>query len=380
MLRAGALLVGTGVVACHGVERLVVGPSVDHEHPTQMRIVWHTSTASNAYSYWFGQPALDGGQLFVENGNKVLALDAATGRVRWGRPVRIAPSPVVEAVLARAGRVYIAEVDSILAMDEADGHTIWNFRPDSQAAGALPAVDNRALYAGQRGIATVYALSIANGQLLWRRNVGSGWTFPGMVKGIAVSGDTVYVNAVRYLADNGYIQRGVLVALSRTDGSELWRYEMPDTQSGFHLAPAVSGRFIVVSDVIGNRTFAFDRFDKQLVWSIAHMANSTPVIVGDTVFGASSDTYAWAARLSTGTFIWQKSTGGSSFSSTYCAGAAFVNEGMLQRLEARDGSYTGALNFAIDDPKSGSYTSAFATDGKTVYFTGQGGVYAVACR
>jgi outer membrane protein assembly factor BamB len=364
---------------CHAVERLIVGPRVDNEHPTQLRLIWHTATEASAVSYWFGQPALDNGKLFVEDANKVAAFDAVTGRALWARPVHVAPIPVAEAVLARGGKVYVADVDSVLAMDAANGHTLWNVRPDSQAAGAFPAVDDDALYAGQRGIPTVYAIAVTDGRLLWKKNVGQGWIFPGHVMGIAVSGDTIYVNVWRFLALNGYLSKGVLVALNKSDGSELWRYESPDTASGFRFPPAVSGRFIVVSDLQGGRTLGLDRFTKQLLWTVPHHANSTPVIVGDTVFGASNDLYVWAARLSTGALLWEKKTGGGSFfASTYCAGGVIANEGMLQRLEASTGAYTGAFNVHLDE--EGIYTSALVADGNSVYFTGQGGVYAVACR
>jgi hypothetical protein len=76
--------------------------------------------------------------------------------------------------------------------------------------------------------------------------------------------------------------------------------------------------------------------------------------------------------------LWQKKTGGSFFASAYCAGGVIANQGMVQRLDAADGAYTGAFNVQLD--VEGTYTSAFVADGISVYFTGQGGVYAVACR
>jgi hypothetical protein len=51
---------------------------------------------------------------------------------------------------------------------------------------------------------------------------------------------------------------------------------------------------------------------------------------------------------------------------------------MVQRLDAASGAYTGAFNVHLGE--EGTYTSAFVADGSSVYFTGQGGVYAVACR
>jgi len=296
-LLGAAVLLGS-CSGCHGIERLIVGPRVDNEHPTQLRLIWHTATEASPVSYWFGQPALDNGKLFVEDAN---------------------------------------------------------------------------------GIPTVYAIAVADGRLLWKKNVGQGWTFAGHVMGIAESGDTIYVNVWRFLTLNGYLSQGVLVALDRRNGSQLWRYESPDTASGFHFPPAVSGRLIVVSDLQGGRTLGLDRFTQQLLWTVPHHTNSTPVIVGDTVFGASNDLYAWAARLSTGALLWEKKTGaGSFFASTYCAGGVIANEGMLQRLEASNGAYTGAFNVRLDE--QGIYTSALVADGTRVFFTGQGGVYAVACR
>jgi outer membrane protein assembly factor BamB len=96
------------------------------------------------------------------------------------------------------------------------------------------------------------------------------------------------------------------------------------------------------------------------------------------VFGASNDLYAWAARLSTGALFWQKKTGGSFSASTYCAGGVIANQEMVQRLDAATGAYTGAFNVHLDT--EGTYTSAFVADGSSVYFTGQGGVYAIECR
>jgi len=195
-LLGAAVLLGS-CSGCHGIERLIVGPRVDNEHPTQLRLIWHTATEASPVSYWFGQPALDNGKLFVEDAN---------------------------------------------------------------------------------GIPTVYAIAVADGRLLWKKNVGQGWTFAGHVMGIAESGDTIYVNVWRFLTLNGYLSQGVLVALDRRNGSELWRYESPDTASGFHFPPAVSGRLIVVSDLQGGRTLGLDRFTQQLLWTVPHHTNSTPVM------------------------------------------------------------------------------------------------------
>jgi len=46
----------------------------DHTGPgSAMTQVWHTPLGSNTGSYWVGMPALDGGKLFVEDVNNVVA-------------------------------------------------------------------------------------------------------------------------------------------------------------------------------------------------------------------------------------------------------------------------------------------------------------------
>lgn len=372
---AGFLTIALLSISCHGVERLVIGPSVDHEHPADLTQVWHTRVTANGGSSWFGQPALDNGTVFFQAGDTVVALDASAGTVKWKRSVAEPLTTIGEAVLARDGRIFVSEGDSAIALTTA-GQPLWSFHPDLDASLVFPGVDDRAFYTGQREVPVVYAIAVADGHLLWRKNIGPDWPFFGFVEGLAASGDTLYVSAEKQYTQNGFLRAGVVVALSRLDGNELWRIEMPDQQSGFRFAPVVSGRLLVLSDLIGGRTVAIERFDKRIAWTLPHHANSTPVVVGDSVFGASNDTFAWAARLSTGALIWQKATGGSNFAAAYCAGALFVNQDMVQRLEAHDGAYTGAFNFSNER----IYLSAFVADGTKVYFSGLDGIYAVKCR
>jgi outer membrane protein assembly factor BamB len=219
--------------------------------PGDLKLVWHAVTEANEASFFAGTPAISDGVLYLEDGNTVLAVDAVSGQKKWSRPVRLRPTAPARNLLVKNGRVYVSETDSVLAMDITDGHTIWNFHPDAQAI-VYASADDRAFYTGQRDIPFVYALDLADGHLLWKVNIGLGWTFPGHVKGTAVSGDTVYIAARKDLAQNGYISQGVLVALDRNDGHEFWRYETPGTNGGLQDAPVIAGNLVVVSDVIGN--------------------------------------------------------------------------------------------------------------------------------
>ncbi len=345
--------------------------------PVALEVLWHTQTAATRASFFQGTPAVDNGMVFVEDGNTVLALDAATGTKRWARPVRIAPIPAARALLAHNGAVYVSEVDSVLAMRESDGSTIWNFHPDSQAV-VYPSMDDRALYTGQRGIPFVYALSLSDGHLLWKVNIGIGWTYPGFVNGTAVSGDTVYVAGRKFLAQNGYIVQGILVALDRRDGHEFWRYEIPGQQSGLQDAPVVAGSLIVASDLRGFAVFAYDRFALRETWRIKNPDNgplTPPVVVGNDVYSGSADTHMYAIDLQSGNVKWKQSLGGSIAGTGYCAGQVFgQNESLQRRDPQRGGAYTGALN-----AETYPFTSNLTSDGNRLYFTGENGVYAIKC-
>ena len=374
---SGTVCVATAVMAAWACQ---TGTEPGGGKLSALQVAWHVETAANMVSFFLGTPAVDGGLVFVEDGNTVLALDAATGAKRWVRSVRIAPIPAARALLTHNGVVYVSEVDSVLAMRESDGVTIWNFHPDSQAV-VYPALDDRALYTGQRGVPIVYALGLTDGRLLWKTNISKAWPYRGFITGTAASGDTVYVAARKFLAENGYIAQGVLVALDRTDGHELWRYETPGQQGGLEDAPVVAGRYLVVSDLIGNSAFAYDRFALKEVWRLPRSTNGSltpPVVINDDVFLGSADTYLYDIDLTSGSVKWKQTPGGSIGGTTYCAGQVFIQADMIQRRDPqRGGAYTGYVNYV---PGKGPFTSNLASDGTRVYVTGEDGVYAINCQ
>jgi len=348
--------------------------------PPKLSLIWHAVTEASAISFFTGTPAVSDGVLYLEDGNTVLALDAKTGAKKWARTVRITPVAPVRNLVVRDGRVFVSETDSVLALDIRDGHTIWSIHPDAQAI-VYASADDRAFYTGRRDIPFVYALDIADGHIIWKVNLGLGWTFPGHVEGTAVSGDTVYVAARKWLAQNGYIGQGVLVALSRTDGHELWRYETSGTNGGLEDAPVVAGNLIVVSDLIGNAFFAYDRFAKRLVWRVQGKDNgplNPPVVIGDHVYLGSANNHLYAVQLQTGNVEWDLDAGAGSIEGTsFCAGQIFIDASQIQRRDPAQGALTAVYNY---DPDIGPYTSNIATDGTSIYFAGEGGVYALACE
>lgn len=377
-MRSRTVSVAFGLFASSGVVSCSFGTDANRK-PVSLSLIWHAVTQANEVSFFTGTPAVSDGTVYLEDGNTVLALDAKTGAKKWARIVRITPIAPARNLVVRDSRVFMSETDSVQALDIRDGHTIWSFHPDGQAI-VYASADDRAFYTGQRDIPFVYALDIADGHIIWKVNIGLGWTFPGIIRGTAVSGDTVYITARKWLAQNGYIGQGVLVALDRTDGHELWRYETPGTNGGLQDAPVVAGNLLVVSDLVGNAFFAYDRFAKQLVWRVQGKDNgplTPPVVVGDDVYVGSANTHLYAVNLQTGSVKWDVTPGGYIAGTAFCGGQVFIQAYQIQRRNAADGAFTGVYNY---NPDIGPFTSNIATDGTNIYFAGEGGVYALACN
>jgi outer membrane protein assembly factor BamB len=337
--------------------------------------VWVSPKAQGAADWVGGTPAVEGGRVYVQDGNQLVGLDAASGTRLWSRAVRIGPAPPPTTLLARDGVVYLSETDSIMAINGASGATLWTVHPDSQAV-AVPALDATTLYTGQRGVPVVYALSRTSGALRWKVNLGPGYSFRAHVHGVAVSGDTVYAAMERYLDLNGVSATGVLVALASVDGHELWRYETPGTKDFLLDAPLPAGHLIIINDAYGGDLVAVDVTSHQEVWRTPVGGAVGTVLVGSTLYTAGSDANARALDLTTGTVRWSAATGSSAFGIGTCNGNFYVSAFHLRRYDPASGQITGEASVG---PADGGFVSHVAADGTRVYAVGTGGTAAFLC-
>jgi outer membrane protein assembly factor BamB len=214
----------------------------------------------------------------------VVALDAADGSERWR--VRL-----LGEILARpavgASRVVVHTVDGrVHGLDAADGATEWTYEQQvprlSLRGSAPPVIDGDTVFcAFDNG--KVAALNAADGELLWSATVSapSGRTelarLVDIDSAVEVAGDDIFVvgfqGRLAMLArDSGQIwwardlssyrglsldetalyvstAEGVVVAVSRRDGTEIWR------QEGLRMrrlsTPVVDGDAVVVGDFEG---------------------------------------------------------------------------------------------------------------------------------
>jgi outer membrane protein assembly factor BamB len=317
-------------------------------------------------------PAVDEGRVFVQEGNTLAALDASTGRRLWTRQIRVAPFPGPSTLLADGGHVYVSETDSLMALDAATGTTIWNVHPDSQAV-TETALDQDTFYSGQRGIPVVYALSRVNGSIRWKVNVGVGYSLPAHVRGVAVAGDTVLASVERCLSASCVPSSGVVIALDRRDGRELWRFETPSAKNYFRDAPIAAGRLVILNDVGTGDAVAVDVVTRREVWRTPVGAATRVMVVGNVVYTGGNQT-VMALDLQTGATRWSAETGSTAFGIGICDGSLFASAFALRRFNLATGAQMGELG------KQGGYVSQLASNGSMGFVTGALGTVAVRCN
>lgn len=329
---------------------------------------------------WHGRPAIIADRAFFELNDGVTAFDVATGNIIWRSVVKSNPSPAADNIVARDGRLYLAEAVEVLSLDAATGTILWRFTPDAQAAAAESAVDDLAMYIGTR-THKVYALDVHTGAPLWTTDVGPTWSWFGIVKGISVSGDTVYAGGTRYLNQFGGLSAGFIAALDRHDGHLLWMYEGPGNgQFSVQSAPTVTARLLVASD-LGGAFFAVDRATGQEVWRVNAPAgffgpHAAPVVIDSRVYVGSNDQLVYSADLATGTVAWKTDTHASINSFAVCQQTAFANNQGVYALDVSSGQLLGSLHA---DDGSDFFTSGFAVAPDRVIVSGTQAVYAIGC-
>ena len=337
----------------------------------------------NADMEWGGVPVVADGRFYFAEGANITALDANTGARLWSTTIRNNPAALTSKIVWHGSRIFLPDHPDVFCLDAATGQILWRYASDSDASVGESAVDDRAMYIGTRDH-KVSALDINDGHPIWTVDVGPGWTEMGMVQGISLARDTVYVGITHWIAHNGYLQSAVIVALDRDTGRELWRYQGEGDRNGIVTTPVVAGSNLIADDVIFGSVFAVDRFTGKEVWRRASAPGGygpmdSPIIIGDTAFIASADTYFYALDSKSGKAYWSSVGRGGSFSAgVVCGRYAMGNAQGLDVFERDGGKMISSLLSAVG-PQRAFPTSHFATDGKRAYITGILWAWAIDC-
>lgn len=322
-------------------------------------------------------PATDGERVYAIAGGMV-TFDARSGAIVWTYGLTFT---VPKNVTVRNGRVMAAE-GIAFALDAATGKELWRFTPDSHSGFGESTADDRAFYFGTASH-RVYALDQNTGALLWSRDLGPDWKYPGHVKGAAVSGDTLYVSAEQYYAQNGYIATGWIFAMDRRTGEILWWYQNGDGTDlrNVSASPTIAGNLLVASDLKGNSFFAIDRFTGLEVWRVKGAPGRfgpgfSPLVVDGIVYVASNDTFVYAVDVHTGQVRWKTRTAASNRGFAVCGDRIFAGWLGLSVLDR----HTGREIYRSDEESTEYPTSGFVAHGDRVFMLGNRAAYAYRCN
>jgi outer membrane protein assembly factor BamB len=143
-------------------------------------------------------------------GSKIMALDAASGKMLWQTPAKgwVWADPLIAGDL-----VIFSDLEgNIYALDAASGSIKWQIQPDlsaNRAITAAPVVANDTLYvASQAGI--IYAVDLATGNTKWNKTIGGK-----IYSNLALSGDKILIAPMEFTS--------ALVAVD-LQGNNSWSY------------------------------------------------------------------------------------------------------------------------------------------------------------
>jgi serine/threonine protein kinase/outer membrane protein assembly factor BamB len=341
-----------------------------------------TPAGTKVWSFTAGNPvqaiAVGGGTVFAgTTGNKVYALDAATGRQLWQRST----TRQFNDTMAVAGKaVYIADAldGGTYALDAATGRQLWSV-PTQAPLGLV--VFGDVLYLGtpakSRTTGGVSALSTKTGGLLWNAEFGPVSDVTG---GLAVADGTVYATS----------SNGEISAYDAASGVKRWR--ISGKKLIFGGPPLVADGVIYAcgtadSDIKTTALYAVRAATHGQLWQQPMGVSQFPpgmTIAGDVIFAAftrssqpSSPGDLNAMNAATGKPLWKVKVASGAYPAPVVAGGVVYsgsNNGVLTAWQADTGNKL--WSFSADDGMG----TAIEMAGGNLYFGAGKRIYAVSAQ
>jgi outer membrane protein assembly factor BamB len=374
------------------------GYAPDRQAPTAgASVAWSVDTGE-----WVGAGPVvaDGTVFFGSDDQRVYAVDAESGTVRWTRDV--AGSPSTPSVID--GTVYVGSFDgNLYALSAADGTVEWTAETNGyDPFGTATTVADGTVYAGRLD-SGLYAVSTADGTVEWTYDAGGtvdaapavadGRVYLGSDSGRVAALDAA-AGTERWTVETDDIVRvgpavtdgvvyvggddGLLRALDAADGTERWTHEFAE---GVRASPAVSGDTVYAASQTGVVT-ALAAADGEQRWTQQVFGTfAPPVVVGDHLYVGSATGTVSALDTATGRVAWTLETDDSVMTAPAPSGGRlFVgsHDGNLYALEADatatttteplpgtatqpPGTGTETRGPGTSAPREGTATSASAT-------------------
>jgi outer membrane protein assembly factor BamB len=376
--RVAVVIATVGIAAC--LDRTPAAPGAPPTVPPSFERVLHIPVEKPFTSLL--TPVADADRFYADHvAGPVVAFDRTTGDRVWAfdRPLG-APSSLVlsDGLLLFVGPFAIA-------LDAATGVERWRFDPGGHGGLAVSAAGSGGFYFGTDS--SMFALSVATGALQWRNDFGFGWEHRSVVRGVAVHGDRVYVSVERFYSNTGHLATGIVLALDRITGVELWRHTEGEgtDRHYFIFEPRVAGDLLLLADHQANVTIALDRETGAERWRRAgdpggyFGAFEPPLVSNDTVFSVSADRWITALDRPTGRLLWEQRVDGSLSSGAFCSRLLFVQDLSLHVLDRATGAFVARYAHRMGG-ESGLLVSRFTAHGDEVFVLGDRAAYSFRCR
>jgi len=212
-----------------------------------------------------------------------------------------------------------------------------------------PAISGGVLYLGTNH-GRVLAVSAASGRTLWRREFGRC-----IAASPAIAGGAVFVSVMDpYPCSSGHDPAdGFVVALDPATGRERWRAHVGVTES----SPLVVGRTLYVGSW-DRRLYALDRRTGRVRWSFAtgDKIKGSTASDGRTVFVGSYDGRVYALDATSGRLRWSRALDGPIYANPAIVGDRLVVGDLGGTISALD-LHDGRLFWSI---RTGSYVYSSA--------------------
>jgi outer membrane protein assembly factor BamB len=232
-----------------------------------------------------GPAVVDGRILVGTDDARVLAYQSSTGAFLWQAKVT---APVLSAPQGNRGVVFVHALDGhVLALNAENGRQLWayaaNLPPVMLRRGSSPAfIDNHVLVGLANGKLT--ALHRLDGQPDWEREIAISKGRSDIQRMVDISADPLVADNTIYAVS----YQGRLMALKPDMGEPLWEKEM-SSFSGL----AVNSKVLFVTDARGV-LWAIDRKTGNELWKQADLTGrhlSAPAVLKDMVIVGDDEGY-----------------------------------------------------------------------------------------
>jgi outer membrane protein assembly factor BamB len=224
------------------------------------RQIWRTRTRpkKNTTSNVGGGIAIADGTIYLSSGlAEALALDQATGAIKWRKPI---PSPARSSPTVTAEGIFLTTLDQqLVGLSRTDGKFLWGYQASPVNTGTLgqaaPAYADGVLVAGFES-GDLAAVRADSGTLVWTDNMGG-------VKGAATLSEFASVRGAPVI-DNGLVYAvglgGLLAALDLRSGRRVWQRDIAGANT-----PWIAGDFMFMVDS-EQKVGAIDKNDGTVHW------------------------------------------------------------------------------------------------------------------